>query len=188
MRSPCARLGNLDKDAERNRGVGLTNPLAVLSDGSCCVIRIPSDPSGAECMRPILLFWQGLNGFASSRRLAVWLALSVSCGGFLSAGKLAAQHPAKVADTTPAGPLWISATAIDANRQLLIVIDTHSKNAAIYHVDVATGVLTLKSARALTWDLLVGDFNTQDPKPAALKKMLETSRAAPVPDLGEGQK
>ena len=35
------------------------------------------------------------------------------------------------------------------------------------------GTLTLKSTRDITWDLMVGDFNSQEPKPSALKKMLE---------------
>jgi len=53
------------------------------------------------------------------------------------------------------------------------VIDPQLRNAAIYHVDGPGGTLTLKSTRDITWDLMVGDFNAQEPKPSALKKMLE---------------
>jgi PmbA protein len=41
---------------------------------------------------------------------------------------------------------------------------------------IATGALTLKSTRDISWDLLVEDFNCQEPRPAALKKMLEVPK------------
>ncbi len=51
---------------------------------------------------------------------------------------------------------------------------------AVYHVDGPTGSLVLKSTRNITWDLMVGDFNAQEPKPASLRKMLEM-KAPPPP-------
>jgi len=90
--------------------------------------------------------------------------------GWLAAPEeLQAQRPPPPAT----GPLWMSDSALDDGRRLLIVVDTISRHAAVYHVDPATGGLTLKSARDLSWDLTLDDFNAQDPKPAALRKMLE---------------
>jgi hypothetical protein len=40
-------------------------------------------------------------------------------------------------------------------------------------INPGTGTLTLKSTRDVRWDLMVEDFNCQEPRPAALKKMLE---------------
>ena len=96
----------------------------------------------------------------------------------MAGGRLLAQRPARVSPPAglPAasgGTLWISATPLDDTHQLLIVIDPQLRNAAIYHVDGPGGTLTLKSTRDITWDLMVGDFNSQEPKPSALKKMLE---------------
>lgn len=92
-------------------------------------------------------------------------------------GLLLAQRPGRPAspggNLSAAGQLWISATPLDDQRQLLIVIDPALKNAALYHVDGGSGTLTLKSTRDINWDLMVGDFNAQEPKPSALKKMLE---------------
>jgi len=103
-------------------------------------------------------------------------AILIGCG-LIAAAVSAAQRPARpVGDAGPGPQLWISASPIDATRQMLIVIDPHGKNAAIYHVDSAAGTLTLKSTRDISWDLLVGDFNAQEPRPAALKKMLEIGR------------
>ena len=78
------------------------------------------------------------------------------------------------------GRLWITTLPLDDVRHVLVVIDTAQKQAAIYHVDAATGTLTLKSSRDISADLKVGDFNAQEPKPAALRKMLEM-KAAPPP-------
>ena len=69
--------------------------------------------------------------------------------------------------------LWIQATPLDDRQQVLVVIDPQLRNAAVYHLDGQTGGLFLKSARNITWDLMVGDFNAQEPKPAALRRMLE---------------
>ena len=54
-----------------------------------------------------------------------------------------------------------------------MVIDEVGRHAALYHVDAAAGTLTLKSTRDISWDLSVGDFNAQDPRPAAIQRMLQ---------------
>lgn len=101
--------------------------------------------------------------------LCLAAALAIVGGGLAVTGDLHAQRVGPPA----AGPLWIADSALDDGRRLLIVVDTASRHAAVYHVDAASGSLTLKSARDLSWDLTLGDFNAQDPKPAALKKLLE---------------
>jgi len=98
------------------------------------------------------------------------------CGGSLLWAQRPGRPLAPAVGEVPAGHgLWISTTPIDDGRQLLVVVDPQLKNAAVYHLDAGQGTLTLKSARNITYDLMVGDFNAQDPKPAALRRMLETS-------------
>jgi hypothetical protein len=101
--------------------------------------------------------------------LLIVAGLAILGGGLSPTGELQAQRPAPPV----AGPLWIADSSLDDGRRLLIVVDTGSRHAAVYHVDAASGSLTLKSARDLSWDLTLGDFNAQEPKPAALKKLLE---------------
>ncbi len=120
---------------------------------------------------------------SNALRTCSWAAaaLAVLAGG----GILMAQRPMRpggpAGDGGPSGQLWISATPLDEQRQLLIVIDPAVKNAAIYHVDGGSGTLTLKSTRDISWDLMVGDFNAQEPKPSALKRMLEVgAEAGPI--------
>lgn len=93
-----------------------------------------------------------------------------------------------VTRTAPAAPsmepaggssLWMSMARVTDDRQLLVVVDPIAKSAAVYHLDAAAGTLTLKSSRDIRWDLLVGEFNAQEPSPTALRKMLES--ASPMP-------
>ena len=70
--------------------------------------------------------------------------------------------------------LWISESAVDDGRRLLVVVDPATRHAAIYHLDAATGALVLRSTRDITWDLMVDDFNAQEPRPAALKRLIQT--------------
>lgn len=86
---------------------------------------------------------------------------------------------------TAAEPLWVSTTPLEGNRQLLIVVDQQRKMLAVYHVDTTSGGVTLRSTRALGFDLQLEDFNATDPRPAALKTMLRlgdpTQPALPNP-------
>jgi hypothetical protein len=72
------------------------------------------------------------------------------------------------------GPLWISENRLDDGRRLLVVVDQATRHAAVYHLDGVDGTLTLRSTRDISWDLMVGDFNAQEPKPTALRKMLQS--------------
>ncbi len=102
------------------------------------------------------------------RRLAAVAILGVIGGWW--ATDLAAQRPAEPGGS---GPLWISESRLDETRRLLVVIDEVGRHAALYHVDAAAGTLTLKSTRDISWDLSVGDFNAQEPRPAAIQRMLQ---------------
>jgi hypothetical protein len=104
-----------------------------------------------------------------SSGLLIVAVLAILGGVFGLTSELQAQRPTPPA----AGPLWMADSSLDDGRRLLIVVDTASRHAAVYHVDAASGSLTLKSARDLSWDLTLADFNAQEPKPAALKKLLE---------------
>lgn len=119
--------------------------------------------------------WTRLN----RRRLftAAALTATVVFAAILGGGGMAAQRAGRslpsAAAGDPASPLWTLATPLDDGRQMLLMVDQQNRTLAIYHVDPATGTLTLKSTRDIRWDLMVEDFNCQEPRPAALKKMLE---------------
>ncbi|MGI9178790.1 MAG: hypothetical protein ACR2IT_13155 [Pirellulales bacterium] len=114
-----------------------------------------------------------------------WLQWA-GCGGLvvavtviLGSRDLAAERAAR--PITDPGSLWISETSLDDARRLMIVVDPSSRHAAVYHLDAATGTLVLRSTRDLTWDLMVDDFNAQEPRPSALRRMLQTG-PSPSPE------
>lgn len=90
--------------------------------------------------------------------------------------RLAAERP-----VAPVGQssLWISESRLDEGRRLLIVVDQATRHAAVYHVDAAAGTVALKGTRDITWDLMVGDFNAQEPRPAAIQRMLQVPAPQP---------
>jgi len=111
-------------------------------------------------------------GFALA---GVVLLVMFAAGLWRGGSEAAAQRPGRgpVAAGSPGGTLWTMSAPLDDGRHLLLVLDQEQRAVAVYHLDPATGTLTLKSTRDIRWDLLVGDFNAQEPKPSALQKMLE---------------
>ena len=107
-----------------------------------------------------------------SRTLICLVAAALVCG-LVTAGELAAQRPLPAAS---GGPLWVSDSPLEDGRRLLIVVNQVTRHAAVYHVDPQSGSLTLKTARDISSDLQLDEFNVQEPKPAALKKLLDQAR------------
>lgn len=116
--------------------------------------------------------WGPWERLAPLRGLVAFTAVVAAAWIWSLGGRSSAQRPA-VAEPGVSTGLWISTGPLDEARRLLLVVDPQLKNAAVYHVDAATGTLTLKSTRDIRYDLLVGDFNAQSPKPSELKRMLE---------------
>lgn len=106
-------------------------------------------------------------------RTLICLAAVVLLCGLVTAGELAVQRPLPAASS---GSLWMSDSPLEDGRRLLIVVDQATRHAAVYHVDPQSGSLTLKSARDISSDLLLDEFNVQEPKPAALRKLLDQAR------------
>ena len=77
--------------------------------------------------------------------------------------------------------LFVSTSPIDSGRQMLLVIDPERQVLAVYHIETVSGEVSLRSTRALGYDLQLDDFNAKDPKPAAIKKMLRIDLAPKPP-------
>ncbi len=111
----------------------------------------------------------------------LWMALS---GAVLPEGAALAQVPgsptAKPASagslTTQAGAagdIIALATPASEGRQLLTIVDSKQKTVAVYHVDLATGEITLSSVRQIEWDLKLSEFNSDRPLPGEIRSLLE---------------
>lgn len=108
---------------------------------------------------------------------------AAAVAGVLAIAALATSQASGPPASPPGGAaaLWISDSPLDDGRRLLIVVDPTTRHAAVYHVDPASGSLTLKSVRDISWDLSLDDFNAQEPRPAALRKMLQNPAPGTAP-------
>lgn len=129
-------------------------------------------------MRPLRTLWNGWAAPPRPRGLppaacAAQATVAVILAGVVTAAQRAGRTLPQAGGGDPSHPLWTLATPLDDGRQMLLLVDQQNRTLAIYHVDPVAGTLTLKSTRDIRWDLMVEDFNCQEPRPAALKKMLE---------------
>ena len=60
----------------------------------------------------------------------------------------------------------------DGQPLALTVIDPREQWIGVYHVDRASGVISLKSARKYTWDLQLVEFNSGKPLPQEIRNGL----------------
>ena len=69
----------------------------------------------------------------------------------------------------------VIALSFDAGdgRQQVTVIDPRSRVMAVYHVDRASGALSLKSVRNVHWDLQIEDFNSANPTPREIRALTD---------------
>ena len=99
--------------------------------------------------------------------MGVGLVVAAAGGGDFS--RVEANPPQAGATTD----LITHATSLGDHRQQLTVIDPRQRAMAVYHVDSATGEITLKSVRNFHWDLQMTEFNSASPLPREIRSMLE---------------
>jgi hypothetical protein len=73
-----------------------------------------------------------------------------------------------------AGSDLIVVPAILGDRvQVLSVVDPRQRVLCVYHIELATGKITLKSVRKLEWDLQIRDLNNDKPLPDEIRPLVE---------------
>lgn len=55
----------------------------------------------------------------------------------------------------------------------IVVVDPDRQVVAVYQIDAASGVITLKSVRRIVFDLQLDAFNATEPVPDAVRQMTE---------------
>jgi len=70
---------------------------------------------------------------------------------------------------TGGAPLVTHVIAQENRPHTIVAVDPQNKTLAVYHVDLVTGKLALKSVRNATWDLQMRDFNTDEPLPQDIR-------------------
>jgi hypothetical protein len=65
-------------------------------------------------------------------------------------------------------------TPIDGAHQQLTVIDPRMQVMSVYHLELTTGLITLKSVRNIRWDLQIVEFNGTNPLPSEIRSRLDS--------------
>ena len=83
------------------------------------------------------------------------------------------EQPASVQASTPNKELIALATTVDDKYQQVTVIDPKLRVMSVYHVELATGKIALRSVRNIHWDLQMTEFNGENPLPREIQSLLE---------------
>lgn len=78
----------------------------------------------------------------------------------------AVQRPAGVND----GLIALSET-VEGRYQQVTVIDPLAQSICVYHIDLASGEIALRSVRKIHWDLQMTDFNGAKPLASEVKAL-----------------
>ena len=101
--------------------------------------------------------------------LCIACLIGVVVGGDVWRVRLHAQQPAM----KPQGELIALNSDVEEGRQQIVVIDSKSRVMSVYHIEHATGVISLKSVRNIQADLLMDEFNTDSPLPKEIRAILD---------------
>jgi hypothetical protein len=89
-------------------------------------------------------------------------------------GEILPQRGAPATTSAVAGTeLIVVPTALGDKVQVLTVVDPRQRILGVYHIDMATGKITLKSVRNIHWDLQIDHLNTDEPLPQQIRAMWE---------------
>jgi hypothetical protein len=81
-----------------------------------------------------------------------------------------AEHPSVYDSATQLIAVPIQ---VDNVRQQIAVIDPIKRAMCVYHIDLPTGAITLKSVRNISGDLQIDDFNGVNPLPRDVRAQLD---------------
>ena len=85
-----------------------------------------------------------------------------------------AQRPAAAPDRAATADLITLSYDAGEGRQQLTVVDPRTRVVAVYHIDRATGALSLKSVRNVHWDLQIEDYNSANPTPREIRLLTDS--------------
>ena len=71
------------------------------------------------------------------------------------------------------GNLITIPTAAGDKHQQITVIDPELRSMSVYHIELATGEITLKCVRKIHWDLQIDDFNGTNPLPQEIRSLVQ---------------
>jgi hypothetical protein len=88
-------------------------------------------------------------------------------------GELFAQRATATPPAVAGSELIVTPTALGDKVQMLTVVDPRQHVLSVYHIELLTGKITLKSVRNIHWDLQMTYLNNDNPLPQDIRSMLE---------------
>jgi hypothetical protein len=64
-------------------------------------------------------------------------------------------------------------TSLGDREQMLTIVDPRQRVLCVYHIDLATGKIALRSVRNIQWDLRINDLNNEKPLPQEVQTLVE---------------
>jgi hypothetical protein len=89
-----------------------------------------------------------------------------------NAPSLPAPLPARSAAASSDGLIAIGET-VEQKYQQVTVIDPKQRVMSVYHIDLASGTITLRSVRNIHWDLRMTDYNGKSPLSREIQALSE---------------
>ena len=99
--------------------------------------------------------------------------VAVALGVLPEGGKVFAQRTTTQWSDESAGGLIALSETVEQKYQQLTVIDPKLRVMSVYHVDLESGAITLRSVRNFHWDLQMMEFNGGAPLPREIRARLE---------------
>ncbi len=98
----------------------------------------------------------------------------VATGFFVGYLPAWAQRPANVGERSSTSDSLVALNFdLGEGRQQVTLVDPKARVMAVYHIDRATGALTLRSVRQVHWDMQMDEFNSASPTPREIRALAE---------------
>ena len=89
-------------------------------------------------------------------------------------GEVLAQRATPAVPAPVAGSeLIVVPTPLGDRGQMLTVVDPKQRVLSVYHIDLMTGKIALKSVRNIHWDLQMTYLNNENPLPQEIRSLSE---------------
>jgi hypothetical protein len=117
------------------------------------------------------------NLFRPGYRQASWgilVVVAALAGGWFATprGDLSAQQ-APAYRSGPSASALITHYDTSGGQPLLTIVDSSSHVISVYHLDPATGEITLRGVRNFHYDLQMDEFNGVSPTPREIRSLLQ---------------
>jgi hypothetical protein len=88
-------------------------------------------------------------------------------------GSTPAAAPSEIRQAIARGDLIAFDAKVSDAIQQLTVVDAKRRSVSVYHIELETGKIQLKSVRNINWDLNIEEYNAQRPLPHEIRLQLQ---------------